>query len=133
MQVTDLRSHILYLTAGVSQPTAASPRLLNACLHALEVSWAPSHGGELGSIAWMLVLVSPSTSQVCLGGTGWKGRSDFPLDELSAGMFLCAGGSLQPRVQDGAGPLGEQQPEELMVKTGPKGAAQHYNSACPKA
>lgn len=43
---------------------------------------------------------------------------------------LC-GGSLQPRVQGRVGPLGEQWPAELMVKTEPKRAAQHYNSVCP--
>ena len=66
-----------------------------------------------------------------LGGTGWKGCTDFLLGELSAGLFLWVGGSLQPRVQDRAGPLGEQQPAELVVKIHPKGAAQHYNSARP--
>lgn len=45
---------------------------------------------------------------------------------------LC-GGSLQPRVQGRVGPLGEQQPAELMVKIESKGAAQHYNSVCPTA
>lgn len=65
-----------------------------------------------------------------LGGTGC---SDFLLGKLSTGLVLCVGGSLQPRVQDRAGPPGEQQPAELMVKTEPKGAAQHYNSVRPTA
>lgn len=66
-----------------------------------------------------------------LGGTGWKGHSYFLLGELSARLLFCVGGSLQPRVQDRAVALREQQPTEL--KAEPKGAAGHYNSACPAA
>lgn len=44
------------------------------------------------------------------GGTGRSGRFDFLLGELSAGLFLCVVGSLQPGVQDRAGPLRDEQP-----------------------
>lgn len=81
---------------------------------------SPCTGGELGSFTWVLVLVSSSASSVGLVGQAGRDVPDFLLGELSAGLFLCVDGSLQPRVQGRTGSLREQQPAELMAKIVPK-------------
>lgn len=61
MQRTDLKPCVLYLTADFFY----SPlQLLSDCYMCLSLCTED----ELSSIAWVLVLISPSTSQICLVG-----------------------------------------------------------------